>query len=272
MTDALSSTRRHFLGRGTGFSLGAIAMNALQSEASASGVLEQTHFPAKAKRVIYLTQSGGPSQIELFDWKPGLAKLEGTTLPDSIRNGQRLTTMTANQKQIVMGPRARFRQHGQSGAFVGEWLPHIGSVADDLCFIKSMYSEYINHAPAMTFMLTGHQIPGRPSMGAWASYGLGSENRNLPDYIVLVSKMQRPSGGGGEERAALGDSSGRGGGDCGRGRGGDRAEWRPGAGRRSGEYCAVTSCCPDSGRADSGRADSGRADSGRADSCCADSG
>ena len=195
-TDILHATRRHFLGRGTGFGLGAIALNALQAEASTSsaeGDLIGTHFPAKAKRVIYLTQSGGPSQIELFDWKPGLAKLEGTLLPDSIRNGQRLTSMTASQKQIVMGSRARFRQYGQSGATVGEWLPHIGSVADELCFVKSMYTEYINHAPAMTFMLTGNQIPGRPSIGAWASYGLGSENRNLPDYIVLVSKMQRPS-------------------------------------------------------------------------------
>ncbi len=194
--DPYNSTRRHFLGRGTGIALGAIALNALNAEAdssTASGSLTGTDFPAKAKRVIYLTQSGGPSQIELFDYKPNLAKLEGTMLPDSIRQGQRLTTMTANQKQIVMGPRARFRQYGESGATVGEWLPHIGSVADDLCFVKSMYTEYINHAPAMTFMLTGHQIPGRPSVGAWASYGLGSENRNLPDYIVLVSKMQRPS-------------------------------------------------------------------------------
>jgi len=194
--DILQSTRRHFLGRGTAWGLGAIALHALTAEGTASSGRESlsgTHFPAKAKRVIYLTQSGGPSQIELFDWKPGLAKLEGTLLPDSIRNGQRLTSMTASQKQIVMGPRAKFSRHGQSGAAVGEWLPHIGAVSDELCFVKSMYTEYINHAPAMTFMLTGHQIPGRPSVGAWASYGLGSENRNLPDYIVLVSKMQRPS-------------------------------------------------------------------------------
>ena len=107
--DLFSSTRRHFLGRGTGLALGSIAAQTLQRESQGAGVLNGTHFPARAKRVIYLTQSGGPSQIELFDWKPGLAKLVGTTLPDSIRNGQRLTSMTANQKQIVMGPRARFR-------------------------------------------------------------------------------------------------------------------------------------------------------------------
>lgn len=194
--DPLDVTRRHFLGRGTGLPLGAVAWSQLMAESQATDgnvLSKQSHFTPRAKRVIYLTQSGGPSQIELFDWKPGLARLEGTTLPDSIRNGQRLTSMTAKQKQIVMGPRARFRRHGESGATVGEWLPHIGSVADDLCFVKSMHTEYINHAPAMTFMLTGNQIPGRPSMGAWASYGLGSENRNLPDYIVLVSRMKRPS-------------------------------------------------------------------------------
>ncbi|GAB5442667.1 MAG: DUF1501 domain-containing protein [Fuerstiella sp.] len=191
--DQFQSTRRHFLGRNSGLALGSVAAMALAHESSAAGNLEQTHFAAKAKRVIYLTQSGGPSQIELFDYKPNLADLEGTVLPDSVRNGQRLTGMTANQKQIVMGPRARFHRHGLSGAHVGEWLPHIGSVADELCFVKSMYTDYINHAPAMTFMLTGHQLPGLPSMGAWASYGLGSDNRNLPDYIVLVSRMERPS-------------------------------------------------------------------------------
>lgn len=195
--DIFHSTRRYFLGHGTGIGLGAIALNALSTQQAGiqadDSLSAYRHLPAKAKRVIYLTQSGGPTQIELFDWKPKLAQLDGTLLPDSVRRGRRLTSMTANQKQIVMGPRARLHQHGESGATVGEWLPHIGSVADDLCFIKSMHSDYINHAPAMTFMLTGHQLPGRPSMGAWASYGLGSENRNLPDYIVLVSRMQRPS-------------------------------------------------------------------------------
>ncbi|WP_406698067.1 DUF1501 domain-containing protein [Singulisphaera sp. Ch08] len=157
------------------------------------GLIDLPHFAPKAKRVIFLTQSGGPSQLELFDQKPGLEKWAGKELPDSIRNGQRLTSMTASQKQLVMPARVSFRQHGQSGATVGEWLPHLGTVVDDLCFIKSMHTDHINHAPAMTFLLTGNQLPGRPSVGAWVSYGLGSTQRNLPDYIVLVSKMQRPS-------------------------------------------------------------------------------
>jgi hypothetical protein len=143
--------------------------------------------------VIFLTQSGGPSQIELFDEKPRLKDLGGTELPESVRRGQRLTTMTANQKQLVMPAHTTFQRWGQSGATVSEWLPHIGAISDDVCFIKSMTTEQINHAPAMTFLLTGHQIPGRPSMGAWVSYGLGSPNRDLPEYVVLVSKMQRPS-------------------------------------------------------------------------------
>jgi hypothetical protein len=110
-----------------------------------------------------------------------------------VRQGQRLTTMTANQKQLVMPTRVKFQRCGQSGATIGEWLPHLREVADECCFIKSMHTDQINHAPAMTQFLTGHQLPGRPSMGAWVSYGLGSENRNLPDYVVMISKMQRPS-------------------------------------------------------------------------------
>ncbi|MGF1579256.1 MAG: DUF1501 domain-containing protein [Gemmataceae bacterium] len=198
----LNPTRRYFLTKAGGFSLGAIALGSLLGpELSAreptrnaiGGLTSLPHFPPKAKRVIFLTQSGAPSQIELFDHKPNLHRIEGTELPPSVRRGQRLTLMTANQRQLIMGPRASFRRWGQSGATVSEWLPNIGSVSDDLCFIKSMYTEQINHAPAMTFLLTGHQLPGRPSMGAWVSYGLGSPNRNLPEYIVLVSKMQRPS-------------------------------------------------------------------------------
>ena len=188
----LDTTRRYFLGQASGLSLGAISLQLL-SQSSNGAALTAQHMPARAKRVIFLTQSGGPSQIELFDWKPGLAAWEGKELPESVRDGQRLTSMTANQAQLVMAARARFRRRGDSGATVSDWLPHIASVADDLCFVKSVYTEYINHAPAMTFLLTGHQIPGRPSIGAWASYGLGSENRDFPDYVVLVSKMQRPS-------------------------------------------------------------------------------
>ena len=186
-------TRRNFLKSTAGFSLGAIALNSLLGKESVSAGASPHHFPARAKRVIYLTQSGGPSQLELFDHKPGLSKWEGTKIPDSVRQGQRLTLMTAGSKTLVMSARAKFNPYGQCGAMIGEWLPHIGSVADELCFLKSVYTEQINHAPAMTFMLTGHQLPGRPSMGAWASYGLGSENKDLPEYIVLVSKMERPS-------------------------------------------------------------------------------
>jgi hypothetical protein len=199
---ALDLTRRYFLGQSSRVSLGAIALAFLQRTAVAAsepdrneigGLASLPHFPAKAKRVIFLTQSGGPSQIELFDEKPGLEKWAGIELPDSVRQGQRLTTMTANQKQLVMPARAKFLQHGRSGSSLGEWLPHLGSIVDDICIVKSMHTDQINHAPAMTFLLTGGQIPGRPSIGSWASYGLGSANRNLPDYLVLISKMQRPS-------------------------------------------------------------------------------
>ena len=193
---ALDMTRRHFLGRGIGAAAltQLLARNGLAGDAANdSTVLGLPHFAARAKRVIFLTQSGGPSQLELYDEKPELMKWAGKELPDSVRQGQRLTTMTASQKQLVMPSRARFRRCGESGATVGEWLPHLAKVADELCFIKSMHTDQINHAPAMTQFLTGNQIPGKPSIGTWVSYGLGSENRNLPDYLVMISKMQRPS-------------------------------------------------------------------------------
>jgi len=185
----LASTRRYFLGQASGVSLGAMALHSLLANPAS----KLPHFAPKAKRVIFLTQSGGPSQIELFDEKPGLMKWAGQELPDSVRQGQRVTTMTANQKQLVMPAVTKFARHGKSGAAIGEWLPHLAKVADDVCFIKSMHTDQINHAPAMTQFLTGHQIPGRPSVGAWVSYGLGSENKDLPDYLVMLSKMQRPS-------------------------------------------------------------------------------
>jgi len=169
-------------------SLGAIALSALQAAND-----KLPHFTPKAKRVIFLTQSGGPSQLELFDHKPGLLKWAGQELPDSVRQGQRVTTMTANQKQLIMPPIAKFIRNGKTGTELGEWLPHLGKVVDDICLVKSMHTDQINHAPAMTQFLTGNQLPGRPSVGAWASYGLGSVNQNLPDYLVLLSKMQRPS-------------------------------------------------------------------------------
>lgn len=199
----LDMTRRYFLGRCTGMSLGAIALSQLVGSALQAGTGSERnvlgglanlpHFAARAKRVIFLTQSGGPSQLELFDEKPGLMKWAGVELPDSVRQGQRVTTMTSNQKQLIMPARVKFKRCGNSGSTIGEWLPHLQNIADELCFIKSMHTDEINHAPAMTKFLTGHQLPGRPSMGAWVSYGLGSENRDLPDYLVLISKMQRPS-------------------------------------------------------------------------------
>jgi Protein of unknown function (DUF1501) len=144
---------------------------------------------AKAKRVIFLFQSGAPSQMDLFDYKPKLADLRGTELPDSIRQGQRLTGMTSRQTSFPIAPsRFRFDQHGNSGAWVSELLPHTASIVDDMCFVRSLHTEAINHDPAITFCQTGAQIAGRPSIGAWLSYGLGSENENLPSFVVLVSQ------------------------------------------------------------------------------------
>lgn len=148
-----------------------------------------THFPAKAKRVIYLCQSGAPSQMDTFDHKPQLEKLDGLELPDSVRQGQRLTGMTAGQSSFPAAKSiAKFRQHGQSGQWISDLLPHHAKIADDICVIKSMYTEAINHDPAITFFQTGHQQPGRPCLGSWASYGLGSEAADLPGFIVLLDK------------------------------------------------------------------------------------
>ncbi len=146
------------------------------------------NYAAKAKRVIYLFQSGAPSQMDLFDPKPNLAARRKEELPESIRRGQRLTTMTSGQKSFPVAPSIfKFAQHGQSGAWLTELLPHLAGVADELCFIRSMHTDAINHDPAITFFQTGHQLAGRPSMGSWLSYGLGSENQNLPAYVVLTS-------------------------------------------------------------------------------------
>ncbi|MEM6473220.1 MAG: DUF1501 domain-containing protein, partial [Planctomycetota bacterium] len=195
MSEETSQTnRRGFLCK-TGFNFGAIAATAMLGGEDAEAAFERVlpHFAPKAKRVIFLTQSGGPSQIELFDNKPALQKLAGTELPESVRQGQRLTGMTKGKPQLILPSIAKFNRHGESGLEVGEWLPHIGSIADELCFVRSMVTDQINHAPAMTKFLTGHQLAGRPSFGCWASYGLGSMNRNLPDYVVMLSRMKRPS-------------------------------------------------------------------------------
>ncbi len=147
------------------------------------------HFPAKAKRVIYLFMHGGPSQLDLLDPKPALAKLRGQDLPDSIRKGQRLTGMTAYQAKFPTAPSIfQFAQHGQSGQWFSELLPHTAKIADDLCIVKSLHTEAINHDPAVTFFQTGFQLAGRPSIGSWVSYGLGSENKDLPAFVVMVSQ------------------------------------------------------------------------------------
>jgi hypothetical protein len=152
------------------------------------GLLGAPHFAPKAKRIIYLFMSGAPSQLETFDYKPGLREYFDVDLPASVQKGQRLTTMTSEQTRFPMvGSKFRFDRHGDHGAWVSELLPHTAGVVDDLCIIRSMHTDAINHDPAITFMQTGHEQPGRPSMGAWLSYGLGTENSDLPAFIVLHS-------------------------------------------------------------------------------------
>ncbi|HKK74877.1 MAG TPA: DUF1501 domain-containing protein [Saprospiraceae bacterium] len=167
-----------------------------EDQGGLQGVLDALHHPAKAKRVIYLFQSGGPSQLELYDYKPLLNKMRGQDLPESVRNGQRLTGMTSGQDAFpLVGSQFKFQQHGQSGAWMSDLLPYTSKIADELCIIKSMYTEAINHDPAITFFQTGSQQPGRPSMGSWLSYGLGSSNENLPAFTVLLSRgTGRPNG------------------------------------------------------------------------------
>jgi Protein of unknown function (DUF1501) len=182
-------TRRHFFSRtSTGLGIAALA-NLLQEDLRADGALPGLpHFPPKAKRVIYLFQSGAPSQMELFDHKPKLKDLRATELPESIRQGQRLTGMTATQTSFPVAPSLfQFAQYGKSGAWVSELMPHTAKIVDELCFIKSMNTDAINHDPAITFFQTGFQLAGRPSIGAWLSYGLGSENKDLPAFVVMVS-------------------------------------------------------------------------------------
>ena len=185
-------TRRHFFGRGAN-GLGLAALSSLLSRdgyaADSDAGPFVTHFAPKAKRVIYLFQSGGPSQMDLFDHKPQMAGHFDKELPDSVRMGQRITTMTSRQKRFPVAPSMyKFQRHGESGATISELLPHTACVADELCFIKTMVTEAINHDPAITYFQTGSQIAGRPSMGAWASYGLGSENENLPGFIAMTSR------------------------------------------------------------------------------------
>ena len=199
----LQINRRHFFGRtATGIGTAALASLLIQNDAIARDSLAQsngpgygpgqpgpTHFGSKTKRVIYLCQSGAPSQIDTFDYKPSLDKLDGQELPDSIRQGQRLTGMTAGQKSFPAAKSfVKFRRYGESGQWISDLMPHHGKIADDICIINSMYTEAINHDPAITFFQTGHQQPGRPCLGSWVSYGLGSESADLPSFVVLLDK------------------------------------------------------------------------------------
>jgi hypothetical protein len=197
-----SMNRRDFLGR-FGLGLGGVAlMGLLHRDAHAAapvpapapanpfrGILDKPHFAPRAKRIIYLFMAGGPSPLDLFDHKPLLNARNGEDLPESVRMGQRLTGMSGNQATLPLaGSIFKFASHGKCGAPVSELLPWTAKIVDELCFIKSLHTEAINHDPAITFFQTGHQLAGRPSMGAWLSYGLGSANQNLPGFVVLISK------------------------------------------------------------------------------------
>lgn len=192
ISKGLQSNRRQFLAR-TGIGIGTLAMRQLlqaEGAATAATVASATQTrPPRIKRVIYLFQSGAPSQIDLFDYKPNLGKYRGVELPDSVRMGQRLTTMTSGQKSFpVVESMFKFARCGSNGMWMSELVPHTAAIADDLCVIRSMKTEAINHDPAITFCQTGSELAGRPSIGAWVAYGLGSMNRDLPTYVVMVSR------------------------------------------------------------------------------------
>ncbi|NRB43852.1 MAG: DUF1501 domain-containing protein [Verrucomicrobiales bacterium] len=199
LESSLIQNRRQFFGQSS-TGIGVAALSSLLSGelcgeertddgARFGGLKGIPHFAPKAKRVIYLLQSGAPSQVDLLDYKPSLEKLHMQQLPDGIRDGQRLTGMTAGQKSfpVIKSP-WKFRQHGKSGTWISDLLPHMAGVVDDICVVRSMHTEAINHDPAVTFFQSGHQQPGRPSIGSWLSYGLGSETENLPSFVVLLSK------------------------------------------------------------------------------------
>ena len=181
----IDHSRRNFLNQ---LGIGTAALSSLFQEDGFSQSSPLPHFAPKAKRVIFLFQAGGPAQLDLYDYKPLLNKMRAQNLPDSIRNGQRLTGMSAHQTSFPVAPSAfKFKQHGKSGAWVSELLPNISKIVDDITFVKSMHTEQINHDPAVTFAMTGFQLAGRPSIGSWVSYGLGSENKDLPAFIAMVS-------------------------------------------------------------------------------------
>lgn len=196
-------TRRHFFGQ-AGLGLGAAALASLTPTPSAAaagnpGLPDLPHFAPKAKRAIYLFAAGAPSQIDTFDYKPKLDELFDTDLPESIRNGQRLTTMTSGQNRFPIAPsKFKFTQHGQNGTWLSELIPYTARMVDDIALVRSVHTEAINHDPAITYICTGNQLPGRASLGAWLSYGLGSLNSDLPSFVVMT-----PSWSGRQQAQAL---------------------------------------------------------------------
>src|SRR5262245_8735281 len=189
----LEMTRRHFFARSsTGLGVAALASlldPKLFASPDTGGLPGVPHFAPKATRVIFLHQSGGPAQMDLFDYKQKLVQLRGTELPDSVRMGQRITGMTSGQGTLPVAPSMfKFSQHGQSGTWISELLPHTAKIVDDIAIVKTVQTGAINHDPAITFMYSGSEQPGRPSLGAWVSYGLGSENQDLPAFVVMISQ------------------------------------------------------------------------------------
>lgn len=195
--DPFASTRRYFLKKG-GAGVGALALGSLlgkESLGAANVHPTGTHFAPKAKRIIYLFQSGGPSQLDLFDYKPGLGKRFGEEVPTSVYPDERKTRMSADQASFATAPsKFAFARHGQSGSWISELLPGAASIADDLCIVRSLHTEAINHDPAITFLQTGSQIAGRPSMGSWLHYGLGTENSDLPAFVAMSSRGKGRAG------------------------------------------------------------------------------
>jgi hypothetical protein len=196
------AARRAFLGRGA-LGIGSAALaSLLDREVRAdegkpgAGLATLPHFTPKAKRVIYLLQNGAPSHVDLFDYKPMLSKWHGQQIPEEVQGGKRLSTMTQGQtERPVLAPITQFAQHGESGAWVSSFTPQIAAIADRLCFVKSMHTEQVNHAPAITFFMTGDERPGRPSMGAWLTYGLGSDADEIPGFVVMTSRDKEASCG-----------------------------------------------------------------------------
>src|SRR5690242_15094860 len=195
-------SRRHFFGRSAvGIGTAALASLLARDAAAAGrqgtgGLPSLPHFAPKAKRVIYLFQNGAPTHVDLFDYKPELTKRKGQQIPDSVVKGARFSTMTGGQTVRPCLPEiTRFARHGHSGAWVSDFTPETAKIADELCFIKSMHTTQVNHAPAITFFLTGSEMPGRPSMGAWLTYGLGSETQDLPGFVVMTSRDKEASCG-----------------------------------------------------------------------------